>query len=284
MDLDERAIAAIIEAVRRVAKAEVMPRFRNLDPSEIGTKSGPNDLVTIADRLAEAAVTEAMGAILPGATVIGEEAVAENPALLARIGEAESCVILDPIDGTGNYAAGIAVFGMILAVVHRGRTVFGLLYDPVLDDWVAATRSRGAWYQRPGGAPRALRTRPAPDFTRALGFLAPSVYAPAERAALLAAFSPVEQLRFLRCSCHEYRQIATGQADFIVSPGLRPWDHAAGVLVLEMAGGLVLVDGTARYSPTMTEGQLVAAGAPELMAELHRRAVPRRRPVPATAS
>lgn len=73
----------------------------------------------------------------------------------------------------------------------------------------------------------------------------------------------VRSARSLRCSCHEYRMLAMGQADFAVNSSCNPWDHAAGALILREAGGrVVMADGTA-YDPSQRHGWLIAAGSPE---------------------
>ena len=149
-DLEE----ALIALVRRVAKSEILPRFRRLPDSDIRSKSAPDDLVTEADERAEAAMSAAVAQMMPEALVIGEEAVSADPTILAGLAEAERAVIIDPVDGTWNFAKGLATFGVVLAVAERGETVFGLLYDPVMDDWVMANRGGGTWYCRPDAAPR----------------------------------------------------------------------------------------------------------------------------------
>jgi fructose-1,6-bisphosphatase/inositol monophosphatase family enzyme len=88
----------------------------------------------IADHAAEKFIQTEIGKILPQAHLVGEESVAENPKLLDLIGTSDVCVIIDPIDGTGNFATGLAVFGTMVVVVIRNETIFGLLYDPIVDD------------------------------------------------------------------------------------------------------------------------------------------------------
>ncbi len=257
--ISDRDAANLIEAVRDAARTEIMPRFRNLAPSEIDAKSDPWDLVTVADRAAEIAIGAAIAKILPGAAIVGEEAVAADPAVIERIGRDGLCAIIDPIDGTGNFAAGVAVFGVILAVAHRGECVFGLLYDPVVDDWMMARRGQGAWAASPGRAPTRLSVAPARPLGAATGLLPLDTCGAARRAGFIARFGSVAQVRNLRCSCHDYRLLASGQADFLVALQLKPWDHAAGQLILQEAGGWAQVDAAAPYSPLMREGQLVAA-------------------------
>ncbi|MEM9972287.1 MAG: inositol monophosphatase family protein, partial [Pseudomonadota bacterium] len=111
MPLDADAEARLIEAVRQIAREEILPRFRALRPADIATKSRDDDLVTVADRAAEARLTEATQDILPGVVVVGEEAVAEEPSRRDALADAATCLIIDPVDGTWNFAHGLATFG-----------------------------------------------------------------------------------------------------------------------------------------------------------------------------
>ncbi|WP_329362445.1 inositol monophosphatase family protein [Streptomyces sp. NBC_01483] len=88
------------EAVRKAAATEILPRFRRLAEHEVDQKSGPHDLVTDADRLAERQLTETLGALLPGSVVVGEEAVHANPATYEAIQGDAPVWIIDPVDGT----------------------------------------------------------------------------------------------------------------------------------------------------------------------------------------
>lgn len=255
---------ALVAAVRSVSADIIKPRFRNLDAGAIDTKAGPDDLVTEADKAAEIALTAAARDILPGCAVVGEEAVSADRTILGQIASAQTCVIIDPIDGTWNYAKGVGIYGVILAVVQNGETVFGLLYDPNHDDWVLARKGGGAWFCRDGHE-RRLHVGDAPKtLEEAFGFVQMYLYPPADRDGIAAALPPFRRTYILRCSCHEYRMLAEGTADFGLNGMLNPWDHAAGVLALQEAGGVAkLVDGTP-YAPTMTEGRLLTAKSPAL--------------------
>jgi fructose-1,6-bisphosphatase/inositol monophosphatase family enzyme len=249
----------LIQVVREVGRREIMPHFRNLAPTSVGTKADAKDLVTDADRAAEQAIAALVVKILPHAVVVGEEAVSEQPHILDALGTSGTCVIVDPIDGTGNFVAGLAVFGTILAVVENGETVFGLLYDPVLDDWICATRGEGAIYANNTIGPKQMVVRQSRSLGSAKGFVALDNYPAADRADILRILDPVYQVHDIRCSCHEYRLLASGQADFLKSYSLNPWDHAAGLLVLQEAGGWARVDGVKTYVPTLRQGSLTAA-------------------------
>ena len=265
MALTEDQIDGLIQAVRKTAKTEILPHFRNLDVAAVDTKSAVDDLVTIADRASEVAIAAAARRILPGTAIVGEEAVAEDPSLLKQIGAADRCVIIDPIDGTWNFAKGVATFGVILAVVEDGQTVFGLLYDPICDDWIMATKDGGAWFCRPGVTPRRLQLTGQPErLEDAFGFIALYLYSQEWRPQIAAQLPGFLRTYSLRCSCHEYRVMAEGHAAFNLNGMMNPWDHAAGVLIMQEAGGTIqLIDGTP-YSPTMTEGRLLAAATPKL--------------------
>jgi fructose-1,6-bisphosphatase/inositol monophosphatase family enzyme len=233
MTLTTGQMEELIDAVRDTGRREIMPHFRNLEPDAISTKVDAKDLVTDADRAAELAIARAVAKILPDAVVVGEEAVAERPEVQDVIATADTTVIVDPIDGTGNFVAGLAVFGTILAVVEKGETIFGLLYDPVLDDWIFSTRGGGAYFTSETVPPRVVKTSEPRTLEAARGFLPLDNYAASDRANAMQAFASVYQMSGIRCSCQEYRLIASGQADFLLSASLNPWDHAAGVLVLD---------------------------------------------------
>ena len=262
---------ALIEAVRAAAKAEILPRFRNLDAEAIGAKANVADLVTVADRGSEAMIGAAVTQILPEAEVIGEEAVSENPELLERIAEAETSVIIDPIDGTWNFARGLTIFGVLLAVVEKGETVFGLLYDPVVDDWILARKGGGAWFCTPDGKREKLDISGPQPQTEFAGFAAPYLLPATKRVRMASELLEFGRVMDLRCACHVYRMMCFGTGRFYVDFKLMPWDHAAGALALTEAGGTIgLLDGRP-YSPTITDGYMLGARSSETQSEMRER-------------
>ena len=121
MLLSDADTTLILETVRDAARREIMPRFRALSEADINTKSAPDDLVTAADLAAEALITAQLGRAFPDALILGEEAVAADPNLRDQLADAEMAIIIDPVDGTWNYARGLALFGVILAVICSAR-------------------------------------------------------------------------------------------------------------------------------------------------------------------
>ncbi len=256
---------ALIELVREVSKTEILPRFRRLGDDDISAKTAPDDLVTEADLRAEAAITAGVRALLPEATVVGEEAVETNPALLQEIGNAPLSVIVDPVDGTWNFAQGLATFGVILAVAERGEAIFGLLYDPVLDDWVVTRKGGGTWHVRADGHRQRLTLGDMPT-EGATGFVPLFNFEEHVRVALAGDIPGVRRIWSVRCSCHEYRLMAGARADFCLSNALKPWDHAAGALAVAEAGGAVgLLDGRDYRASITGGGHLVTARSHEML-------------------
>lgn len=269
MNLDKPTQERLISIVRRAGQEIVMPNFRQLSAADVETKSSLTDLVTIADKASEAFITEEIQAAFPYWEIVGEEAVAEDPSTTDKIGTSDTCVIIDPIDGTWNYAHGLSEFGIILAVVVKGVTRFGLLYDPVNDDWIYANLGEGAFFQRtamnekgkhqpPKQSPRALSFIAEPDLDKLIGIMSVNSYTGQKKQD----FS-LKASRFVRInnlpSCPAYRQIAQGHFHFSLTYKMLPWDHAAGVLVHTEAGGICRTLDSQEYSPTMLDGEMLAA-------------------------
>jgi fructose-1,6-bisphosphatase/inositol monophosphatase family enzyme len=252
----------LLAAVRQAARERIMPRFRALEAGHVTTKSGPADLVTLADTEAEAQITAAVRAAWPEAVVLGEEAVAADPSLRAAMGTAELCVIVDPVDGTWNFAKGLAVFGVLLAVLRRGEPVWGLLHDPVMDDWIVAAPGQPAGFVTGAGFARPLATSAEARIEHMNGYMPLGLFPRAARERIVEEFPDFLRITSLRCAAHEYRMVAQGHAEFCLSgPVPHPWDHAAGVLAVQAAGGVSrFLDGQP-YSATRAEGVLLSAGS-----------------------
>ena len=249
----------VLNILRRAARSEILPRFRKLSAGDVATKSHADDLVTAADTAAEAMITRALQAAFPDALVVGEEAVAADPGLLDRIADAPLAFILDPVDGTWNFAHGLPVFGVILAVTQFGRPVFGLIYDPLADDWAIADEATAPVLERANGATTRLRVAMGKPLDALSGFVALNLFPRDRQAALAATLPGFRRVYSMRCSAQEYRMIAQGHADFMLSGLLHPWDHAAGALICARAGAHVeMLDG-GPYSAARHEGHLLVA-------------------------
>ncbi len=250
---------SLINLVRRAAKAEILPRFRNLGADDVATKSSAHDLVTEADTGAEAMMARGIQAMFPHALVVGEEAATVDAKLKEKIGEAELAFIIDPVDGTWNFVNGLGVFGVILSITRFGKPVFGLLYDPLADDWITAEEDSPAEFTRAIGTTRPLRVSEGGELGDLSGFTHYNYLPQDAKPGVAGALPGLGRAMSLQCSCHEYRILARGGADFLFSGTLNPWDHAAGVLILQRAGGVVRMLNGDDYTAMANQGYILAA-------------------------
>lgn len=241
--------------MRDVAARVVMPRFRGLAPGEIAEKS-PGEVVTVADREAEARLHDGLSALGLGARIVGEEAAEQDPMLLEGIGKGLVWLI-DPLDGTANFADGRAPFGMMIALVDGGEPLESWILDPLSGRLCHARRGYGATCDgEPVTARRSHRSPPR----AALG----SHFLPPERRAQLHDFTaPVLDITPVpRCAAESYVRLVLGQDDITLFQRILPWDHAAGALFLTEAGGKITHwDGTPYRIGGPGRGVLAAANA-----------------------
>lgn len=252
-------ISKLADILRHAAQAEVLPRFRRLDAGAVRQKTEAIDLVTEADEQAEHVIRAEVTGLAPGILFIGEEGVAADPASLDALDGADYAVVVDPIDGTANFAAGLPLFAVMAAVVRNGETVAGIIYDPMGDDWVMAEKGGGAFLRRPVGAEERLRVADAPALDQMVGTVSVAFLPAASKPQVLANLAKVRMAANYRCAGHEYRLLAAGHTHFSMYNKLMPWDHLAGTLILQEAGGYAArLDGS-EYRPRDRDGGLLLA-------------------------
>ncbi len=252
-------LGALTEALRAAGRLEVMPRFRRLPHGAVRTKSGPLDLVTDADLAAEQAIAAALSARFPGCTVVGEEAVAADPALLGRLAGPGLAFVVDPIDGTANYAAGMPLFGMMAAAIVDGAVVAGVIHDPVVEESFVALPGAGAWAESPGRGRRRLLVAAAVGLGDMTGTVSWRFLPEPRRSRVLRGALSVAGSWDFRCAAHHYRLLADGKCHFALYHRLLPWDHAAGWLLHQEAGGYSARFDGSEYDPLQTAGGLICA-------------------------
>ncbi len=263
-------IMALANLMRSASQAEILPRFRRLADGDVRVKTHATDVVTEADEAAERFLLAGMESILPGALFIGEESVAHDPDLLFRLPGADFAVIVDPIDGTFNYASGIPLFAVMAAVVSKGETIAGIIYDPMGDDWILAEKGAGAWQVRPDGHKTRLAARPRVPLTDMYGASSTGYLPGGNRASVLANMAKVAFMMSYRCAGHEYRAFAGGHMHFLMFNKLMPWDHLAGTLISQEAGAYVARFDGSEYLPHHVEGGLIVASDKDAWDELRR--------------
>lgn len=238
--IDPQAVAAII---REVAAAEILPRFGHLAAGQIREKK-PGQLVTEADTEAEKVLSRRLSALLPGSLVVGEEGVDADPALLGILERPGTVWVIDPVDGTGNFAKANPRFAVIIALVVDGLTRAGWIYDPVAGRMLITEAGAGAWL----GEQR-LSVLPAAPLETMAGSV--------KRAAHLAA--RVGKIGRKGSAAHDYIDLVTGVLHFAHFTKLMPWDHAAGVLIHAEAGGYARLMNDKPYQPVLCRAGLLLA-------------------------
>ncbi|ATO16296.1 inositol monophosphatase [Micromonospora sp. WMMA2032] len=246
-----------VAALLREAAADVVvPLFRRLDASDISEKA-PGEVVTVADREAEKLISEGLRRLRPGSVVVGEEAVADDPDLLRHLHGTGDVWLVDPVDGTSNFAAGRQPFALMVALLTDGVPVASWVYDP-LDGTMAAGRL-GAGTTLDGTPVRAAGSAPEAG---ALRGTAMTKFLPADfrRDVEAGGRRLGELLPGQHCAGREYLDILTGAQQFVLFWRTLPWDHTPGTLLVREAGGVARrFDGTDYHPADEGRGLLVAA-------------------------
>ena len=247
---DPQRVAALI---RQAAEAEILPRWQRLSRADVREKE-PGQLVTDADVLAERLLTRTLDELFP-ARVVGEESVAADPTLLVALDQPGAVWVIDPVDGTANFATGNPRFAVIVALVVDQVTVMGWIHDPLADRTVFAEVGQGAWL-----GPTRLRVAAEIGLDAMKGSVK-------RRAAIT---RRVAWIGRRGSAAHDYLDLAEGRLHFAHFRKLMPWDHAAGVLIHAEAGGFSALGDGRPYRPTLLpECTLLLAPGPRSWGDLN---------------
>ncbi|MCO5065602.1 MAG: inositol monophosphatase family protein [Rhizobiaceae bacterium] len=258
MTFRETEIDWLCALIAEAATTEIMPRFRRLSADQIREKTSALDVVTDADVNAERRMTAALHLRFPDALVVGEETCAENPGLLNGLRGAPLAFVIDPVDGTYNFSAGVAPFGVMMAVVVNGETVAGIIHDPLGDDWAIGVKGAGSRL-RGGGVETPLRVADPAPVDEMVGNVGWQSMPEPSRSVLARNASKVLGTFAYRCAAQEYRLLASGYGHFAIYHRLMPWDHLPGLLIHSEAGGYSARFDGSPYVPGDTGGGLIVA-------------------------
>jgi fructose-1,6-bisphosphatase/inositol monophosphatase family enzyme len=225
----------VLILLQDVAEEIIKPRFRTLVAEEIAEKN-PGDLVTVADREAEVRITEALLRAYPDALVLGEEASADHPGLMARFQSAEHAFTVDPVDGTKNFVHGSPDHAVMVAELRGGEVVRSWIWQPQHEIAYVAERGSGAWKNG-----RRLVRPPLGDDLR--GVTSRRTWVGRAVGALRAL-----DLTWVCCGV-DYPKLVEGAADYALYRRAKPWDHAPGSLLLTEVGGFVGTFDGSPYRP-----------------------------------
>jgi len=222
------AVRGLAERLARAAGAVQRDRYET--EHDVRTKSADIDLVTEVDHACEALIVETLRRERPDDAVVAEEGGGGDRA------DAEWRWVVDPLDGTMNYAHGYPRFCVSIGVEHRGETAVGVVYDPLLDELFAATRGGGATLNG-----RPLRVSQETQLGRSLlatGFAYDVHRSDEDNLDHFAAFAKrVRGLRRDGSAALDLAYVAAGRFDGFWELKLHPWDVAAGNLIVTEAGG-----------------------------------------------
>lgn len=252
-------LATLATLLHEVAAEHILPRFGRLQRDQIHEKTSAFDVVTEADEAAERAITAGLRAAFAGADVVGEEAAGRDPALLDLLGSSDLAFVVDPLDGTKNFASGLPLFGVMVGVVVRGEVVAGVIHDPVGQTTACALRDQGAWLLAPDGQRTPLRVAVPLPVKQMHGIVSTNFVPEPLRTEINGRLSRLASSNWFRCAAHEYRLAAAGHVDVLFYNKLMPWDHAAGWLLHHEAGGHSAHFDGSPYRPTHTTGGLLCA-------------------------
>lgn len=227
----------------------------------VRSKSTAFDLVTVADTASEQLIVDAIRARFPGQAILAEEGLGD---LAAADGHHGPLWLVDPLDGTVNYAHGYPMWGVTLALAEAGQVVLGVIYEPLRDEMYWAERGRGAWQD--GRQLRVSTTAALQQSLLATGFPVSRAISDDNNLREFSAVMPrVQGARRAGAATLDLAHVAAGHLDGYWEKLLKPWDWAAGSLLVQEAGGRVTtLDGRA-WSPA--ENSLVATNG-HLHAEL----------------
>ncbi|GGD94590.1 inositol monophosphatase [Tsuneonella deserti] len=248
--------AEMLALLRFAAERSILPRWRNLSEHEIEEKA-KDDLVTVADREVEEFLSEALTRLAPGVAVVGEEAVHADPSLGERLSGA--CWIVDPIDGTTNFASGHGHFATMVALADGGEAIAAWIYDPQRQRMCRARRGEGAFVNEERLVARRCEAHP-PRLAAMTRYMALP-----QRTLFDTRIAPrFELVDAPGCAAEQYPLVATGEHDIAIYERVLAWDHAAGTLFLNEAGGRCAHQDGSPYRVDSGRRGLVAAASPDL--------------------
>ncbi len=264
-DPRQNAIAArstLFAQMQAIARRETLPFFRTaLAIDNKQADQGGYDPVTEADRGCEAALRKLIEDHFPDDGIFGEEYGS------VRL-DAPFIWVIDPIDGTRAFVAGVPLWGMLVGLMHEGSPVAGIAHQPFIDEAFSAVGNGGATWSKAGES-RAMTTRKADGLaSAALMTTTPALFNAKERAVYDRLEAKARNVRY-GTDWYGYALIACGTADIVVESGLSPYDILPLVPIIEAAGGTVTDWRGAPLADvnTASSGQVLAVGDRSLLAE-----------------
>lgn len=254
---------AVRMLLQEVTQRIILPRYQKLAEHEVTAKMA-DDVVTIADHESEAMLAEGL-AMIADIPVVGEEAAFDDASVFDRL--TGDCWIVDPLDGTRNFARGAAPFGILVAMAQGGAAHTGWIYDCLTGRFCTVERGKGAFVD---GERIAARSTGEAKPVAAVSLLFMDM---AQRKATLTGIGDSYRLVDVPwCAAEQYPRLALGVNDLSLFERTFPWDHAAGALWLNEAGGRAArLDGSEYRVDQWERKGLLGAASPALWDDMARR-------------
>lgn len=256
MFLDERLVE--LTAVKAAREAGSLLKEMFFRPEREGVeKKGENDFVTSTDHEAEKLIAGILSQEFPDMQILGEEHGLSHKS-------SPHIWVVDPLDGTANFIRGIPHFAVSIALLSEGETIFGVVFNPIHEEWFLAFRGRGSFLN--GKPIHVSETRFFEDSYGATGFPFKnrrSIHPYMETFHDL--FHRVKDMRRCGSAALDLAYTACGRYDFFWEAFLNPWDFLAGKIIIEEAGGKT---GNFKGRSLGLEKGTVAAANPYLFPEL----------------
>jgi fructose-1,6-bisphosphatase/inositol monophosphatase family enzyme len=248
----------VVAAIQETAAEIVLPRFKALTTEQIKEKSGPGDLVTIADIEAEEKLSKAFKQLVIGSEVVGEEVTSKKPDTIHLLSSAPLVWVIDPIDGTKNFTKGNHLFCIMVCLVRFGTPVLAVIFDPLNDRYIAVEEGSGSWlHKTTNSSAEKLKVAEAVNLDQMSGFLSLGGFRdrPTRDKMRSLGRKVFKSFDNLGCSGHEYVQLVTDDKHFTINYRTYPWDHLPGSLIHSEAGGYQASFDGGKYDPTkLTRG------------------------------
>ena len=248
----------VVAVIQETAAEIILPRFKALTTEQIKEKSGPGDLVTIADIEAEEKLSKAFKQLVIGSEVVGEETTSKKPETINLLASEPHVWVIDPIDGTKNFTKGNHLFCVMVCLVKFGQPVLAVIFDPLNERYIAAEEGSGSWsHKTTSSSQKKLKVAEAVKLDQMSGFLSLGGFRdrPTRDEMRKLGNQIFKSYDNLGCSGHEYVQLVTDDKHFTINYRTYPWDHLPGSLIHSEAGGYQASFDGDKYDPTkLTRG------------------------------
>ncbi|HXL67641.1 MAG TPA: histidinol-phosphatase [Xanthobacteraceae bacterium] len=240
--------AAFVEELARVAGDAIRPYFRTALGVEDKSRGAAFDPVTAADRAAEQAMRALIGSTFPDHGIIGEEFGDDRP-------DAPFVWVLDPIDGTKSFIAGMPAWGTLIGLLKDGAPVYGMMHQPFIGEQFFGD-GQGTRYRGPAGD-RRMATRACASIADAVLFTTSPMLMRDDERARYAEVEKRARLARYGGDCYAYCMVAAGYVDLVIEAGLKAHDIVPLIPIIEGAGGMVT---DWNGGSALKGGRIIAAG------------------------